>query len=238
MAIRSGNTCRGEFWSDARMYFPMLPRYYPVQRCPLCSHYYFFDDAKFGMADSVMLKGRQKKLIWKSVWGKKYDVIDKEEDLRSRKEEQKTKEMIALEELQDKIHKEVCENCFGELTYREMFEAEKDLLIDGVSDSHRELFLTTLIHAYNDAKVGRARSEKERIPEEYQRLFRPYAIRLIECLGESKTLTAELWREVGDFKKAVELCQKQIAGGKDTNYVRQVLERAEKNDSDVFQITV
>lgn len=44
--IVSGNTSFGKSWSDTRTFFPMLPRNYPIQKCPHCGKYYFLEDAE------------------------------------------------------------------------------------------------------------------------------------------------------------------------------------------------
>lgn len=46
MSIASGNTFRGTAWSDTRSEYPMLPQVSPIQRCPHCKKYYFFEQAK------------------------------------------------------------------------------------------------------------------------------------------------------------------------------------------------
>lgn len=38
--LRSGNTCHAKQWSDAKQIAPMLPQLSPVQKCPMCGHYY------------------------------------------------------------------------------------------------------------------------------------------------------------------------------------------------------
>lgn len=41
VSLKSGNTLGGTFWSDQRLFAPMLPRVSTVQRCPHCGHYFF-----------------------------------------------------------------------------------------------------------------------------------------------------------------------------------------------------
>lgn len=41
VSLMSGNTFGGTFWSDQRLFAPMLPRVSAVQRCPHCGHYFF-----------------------------------------------------------------------------------------------------------------------------------------------------------------------------------------------------
>ena len=58
LAIFSGNTCRGEVWSDSRHYYPMMPQYSPIQKCPECGRYFFKEDGDFKMVDSVTVDGK------------------------------------------------------------------------------------------------------------------------------------------------------------------------------------
>lgn len=46
MSLASGNTLSGTVWSDTRREYPMLPEVSPIQQCPHCKKFYFFDQAK------------------------------------------------------------------------------------------------------------------------------------------------------------------------------------------------
>lgn len=46
MSLESGNTIGMSLWSDTRRIFPMFPEASPIQRCPHCRKYYFYEDAK------------------------------------------------------------------------------------------------------------------------------------------------------------------------------------------------
>ena len=225
MAIASGNTFSGEIWSDSRRYYPMLPHYSPIQKCPHCSHYYFEYDGHFEMASTVSVNGKQVKLEWPSrfLWRR-----NKDEEIV------KTPEMIEMEAIRKRINDEVRKNCFGDLSYQELAEAEKDILVDGISDKRRIKYLITFLFALNDSKYGRARSEKEIISDYYQAQFRTVALALIDLFGENKTITAELWRELGFFDKSIELCKGLIAKGVDAPVVKQIMEKAKAKDSDAF----
>lgn len=43
LTLLSGNTFRGQQWSDWRRKFPMLPEVSSIQKCPSCGMYYFTD---------------------------------------------------------------------------------------------------------------------------------------------------------------------------------------------------
>ena len=45
-SIMSGNTFRGTMWSDGKKDYPMLPSPSPIQRCPKCGKYYFYEDGE------------------------------------------------------------------------------------------------------------------------------------------------------------------------------------------------
>ena len=225
LALTSGNTFSAEIWSDSRRYYPML--HYPssIQKCYHCSHYFFLEDAQCGMADVVTIDGLQKEIKWPSLFD--WNVDHKEE-------QDKTPEMIEMEEIRNRINEDVSKNRFGELTYRELAEGEKELLQDGVSEKRRLEYLYAYLFAYNDAKYGRANVDLETVPEQFQKLFHDCAMALIECCGEDKVITAELWRELGNFDKSKELCQRLIAAGTDVEVVQQILERAEQKNTDAF----
>ena len=225
MAIASGNTFSGEIWSDSRRYFPMLPSYSPIQKCPHCGHYFFDDDGHFEMADTVAVNGKQVKVEWPSHFSWRRN---KEE------EKEKTPEMLEMETLRNRINNEVLKNRFGDLTYRELAEAESDVLTDGISDKRRQEYLITFLYAYNDARYGRAHADKEAIPETYRLKFKDIVLGLIESFGEKRTITAELWRELGNFGKSIELCQNLIASDTDVQVARQILEKAKANDAEAF----
>ena len=43
--IMSGNTYGAWLWSDSKQIASMLPQVSPIQKCPTCGHYYFFEKA-------------------------------------------------------------------------------------------------------------------------------------------------------------------------------------------------
>ena len=225
MALASGNTFSGEIWSDSRRYFPMLPHYSPIQKCTHCSRYYFADDGHFEMASTVAFNGKQVKVEWPSRFSWRRDNDE---------EIVKTPEMIEMEALRNRINDEVCKNLFGDLSYQELAEAENDVMVDGISVDRRIEYLITYLFAFNDSKYGRAGSEKEIISDYYHAKFRTVALTLIELFGEERTITAELWRELGFFDKSTELCEGLILKGTDVQAVKQIMERAKAEDPDAF----
>lgn len=224
MAISSGNTIRGEVWSDTRHYYPMLPHYSTIQQCPTCARYFYFQDGNFEMTKTVAVNGIQVPVEWPSFrwrW-------------RGEEDPEKRPEMMATKAIRDKIHEQVLKNRFGDLTYAELADARKDVLTGDVSDERKEEYLLLYLYAYNDAKVGRVRSEKENIPEEYNELFRKCASYLIDMFGEKRAITAELWRELGEFDKCIEICENLLAEGIEGGIVKQILEHARIRDIDPF----
>ena len=225
VAIASGNTIGGMIWSDSKSIYPMLPQTSPIQKCPHCSRYYFLDSVKRDLARVVTVDGKEIELKWLSIW----DRIEKKDEGR-----EKTPEELEMEKIRERVDKEASKNRFGELNYQDLAEAFKDLMLDDVSEEHRVTYQFAYVFAYNDARTGRAHSDKEDIPESYNALFRECAMGLIEHFGEEMTITAELWRELGNFDKSIELCQKLIAVGTDVGVVKQILERAQNSDPSVF----
>lgn len=52
MQLASGNTIGAVLWSDAKQVAPMLPQVSPVQKCPMCGHYYLLNNVQFEEGDT------------------------------------------------------------------------------------------------------------------------------------------------------------------------------------------
>ena len=221
LALASGNTFEGEIWSDSRQWYPMLLTPSSIQKCPHCSHYFFYDD---GNPKEIVME------VWENAWvtWRLFRNGSRE------KQPERSPEQLAQLEKEQKIQDDARKNRFGDLAYKEIEEAKNDLIDENCTEEHRKRYLLSFLFAYNDAQYGRAHSKKEDIPEYYQERFREVAKDLIDLFGEEKTLTAELWRELGNFEKSIELCQSLIENGKDVGVVKQILERAQNQDSDAF----
>ena len=199
----------------------MLPRPSIIQKCSHCGRYFFYEDSN---PKPALIRSRLDIAV-----DMFYDKVVDSQGL--------SQEPVDIEEeseMEKKIHEEAYINHFGHLSYHELLQAGKDILIDGITMERRIEYLISLLHAYNDAGHGRAGVEKATILENDHKAFRDCALELIDCFGEGKTLTAELWRELGEFDKSIEVCQGLIAKGTDVNVVHLILERAKEHDQDVF----
>ena len=225
LALASGNTFDGEVWSDSRQWYPMMLEPSIIQKCPHCSHYYYYYDGNPKAAVMEVWESPMKRIKWR---------IYRNGARVERPEPEKTPEQLARLEIEQKIQDEASKNRFGYLTLPETDEARKDLIHEESTLDNKKEYLLSYLFAYNDARYGRANTDKGILLEYYHERFREVAKDLIELFGEDKTLTAELWRELGCFEKSIEVCYKLTAAGKDVEVVRQIREHAEARDPNVF----
>ena len=142
-----------------------------------------------------------------------------------------------VEAQEDKLRKEASENGFGTLTYRELSDAHDDILYRCATPDQEKEYYLAYIHAYNDARYGRAGVEKEDPPVEYQLRFEDYIGALTAMCHEPSTLCAEMYRELGGhYDECIDMCHKLLDSGIDVDIVRQILAHAKAHDSDVFEI--
>ena len=225
LSITSGNTCRGEVWSDLMCYYPMLRRPSFIQRCPHCSRYYYY---RAGHPCHAPIKRRMPR---EDFVGGLYD------DLDGIAEPQKKSYIEILEEKTDEeIRKKARRNQFGDLDYKEVAEAEEDVMNTSPSEKKKQEFWLYYIHAYNNAKYGRTNIQEEVIAEAYQVRFRQYAERLITSIGDKSIVAADLYREQGEFEKSMESCRYLMDNDIDANIAYQIYRRARIKDPDVFQL--
>lgn len=52
LSLASGNTFRGECWSDTKVFYPMFPTISHIQKCPSCGKYYFKADVESRQGDN------------------------------------------------------------------------------------------------------------------------------------------------------------------------------------------
>lgn len=52
LSLASGNTFRSKYWSDTKVFHPMLPTVSPIQKCPSCGKYYFKADVESRQGDN------------------------------------------------------------------------------------------------------------------------------------------------------------------------------------------
>ena len=226
LSLVSGNTFDGEVWSDTREWYPMLIEPSWIQKCPHCSRYFQHD---FGCPKHVEFE------VWKPVPFE--DVMSGLFVGGSRKRrpvKELTPERLVILEKEKQIKEEARNNRFGWLTYKEIDEAWPDLKTLDDSVECRKQYLLSFLHAYNDAKYGRARVEKEDIPERFQVRFQEVAKELIKIYGYSSPLTAELLRELERYDEAIDMCTRMISFKRKVPVIRQILSHAEAHDPNPF----
>ena len=139
---------------------------------------------------------------------------------------------------EEKARDEACWNFFCGMNFTDLFCASKDLEATKTSEEQWDRYLLECVFAYNDEKTKRADRDFEPIFEAGEWAFRMIAEKVIARFGEDKTITAELYRELGNFDKSIELCHKLIAAGTDVEAVKQILAHAEQHDPEVFLLQV
>ena len=142
-----------------------------------------------------------------------------------------------IQKHEDELRQEASDNGFGTLTYRDLYDAHDDMLCRRTTPNQEEEYLLAYIHAYNDARYGRAGVEKEEPSLGYRLRFEDYIGQLTAMWQEPSALCAELIREFGGhFDECIEMCHKLLDSEIDIEFVRQILARAEVHDSEVFEI--
>ena len=196
-SIYSGNTFGGKQWSDTKNDYPMLPNPSPVQHCPKCKGYYFYEDAK------------RKPLSYSLFESKKpYEEADK--------------------------------NGYGHLSFEQTNEAYDSLLTEELSDERKALLGILWLFKYNDEYGGRYTQEKE-APEGILNKRKDVLQGLIQLHLESNNnlFVAELYRELGEFDKCIELASRaQEEGGFQAVVAEQIIQHAKDEDANVFEINM
>ena len=211
-SILSGNTFRGTVWSDSKKDYPMLPSTSPIQRCPKCGAYYFYEEGK-----PVDMNEKE---FRKTLKGIKLSETDIEKQYRK-----------ALNEWSD----EACNNGFGHLNEQESREAYKSLYSESLSKQKKTNLLVTRLYAFNDEYL---RGGNTLLPD-LQTVQEDFIFKIIDLYPNDTIFIAELYREIGQFKKAIELLHKVITPKLDeqsAEAAKKILEYAEQNDRTVFVI--
>lgn len=123
---------------------------------------------------------------------------------------------------------------WGDLSYKSLKEAFEQIQPSG--DDEKELRLM-LLHGYNDNYGGCADSElPSDAPIDERKYFEDNAKRLIELIPDNKLFCAEIYRELGEFEKSLELLNGVAITANLADFVEQIKSRALQHDSRVFII--
>lgn len=136
------------------------------------------------------------------------------------------------------IREETYQNHFGELTF-ELVDAAYDELSNGqLSDERTSELLFLWLFIYNDVYGGRNNNDSTPIPlPDLKQKHAEVLQKLIALNGENILFIAELYRELGQYDKCIELTKAMIEADEDGAAVaKQFLHHAEMSDSKVFQL--
>lgn len=213
-SILSGNTFAATYWSDGKNDYPMMPSSSPIQRCPKCGRYFFYDDGQ-----SFMMNEEAVKALHKSN-----DLI-------------KLKTMLEeTEKSWRQIHKEADSNGFGHLSEQESMEAFRALYSESLSKERKAEVLMTRLWAFNDEYLRGYNT----LPPEFNVVQEEFTTKLLELFPGDRQFCAEMYREMGEFGKAIEILKDILADDNakhDPEITRKILERAEAQDRTVFIVS-
>lgn len=134
--------------------------------------------------------------------------------------------------------KDGCSFELGTLNYSEMVDAFNQLEAEGFKDIDEELNVRILLfHAYNDM-FRNDNNPTEEVNESDKNLFQKNTLWLIENWTKDDVLQAELYREIGEMKKAKTLLE-NVNTDKDFLIIikNEMIKRININDTKVFEIT-
>jgi len=125
----------------------------------------------------------------------------------------------------------------GELTVQEAREALEQLTADGFENTTEEAMIRLLFfQTYNDEYL-RYEDEPRETPTDDHALFVECGLWLIDHYAEDPVLKAEYYREIGEMEKAKSILESaEMEDDFHKELVKQILERVEKGDTQVFLI--
>ncbi len=236
-SIISGNTFCGTVWSDSKQEYPMLPSPSPVQRCPNCDSFFFYDDSSPHQLEEPMSA-----LSW-----------DDWTDWDNGGSDDGKKDTGPQEEAR--------KNGFGELSFEET-DAAFSLLYDSADEKRQATLLALWLFSYNDRFGGRRQEPIEvssggtkitfriegRIPKHLgdcpdntKQRFRFVAGELCRRFPHNRLLVSELLRETGDFEGSIEVAGEFLTAINPDNphqgeIARQIIAHARAGDRAVFAL--
>ena len=215
MSIASGNTFGGTIWSDSKRDFPMLPQPSLIQYCPHCGHYFFYEDGK---AKALPSEQDKPKILWRK--------------------EAKKDEQSQTDYKWRMVQEETFANRFGELSFEQIDAAYDELSSDSLADERLNQLLFLWLFIFNDVYGGRSR--KESVPALSSALAQKHVVvlhKLINLNEGNALFVAEMYRELGNYQKCIELTTALIEANEDGVAVaKQFLQHAMMEDDKVFPL--
>lgn len=215
MSIASGNTFGGTIWSDSKRDYPMLPQPSLIQYCPHCGHYFFYEDGK---AKTLPSDQNKPHLFWRK--------------------EAKKDEQSQIDHQWKMVREETLTNHFGELSFEQIDAAYDELSSDSLTDERLNQLLFLWLFIFNDVYGGRSRVESVPVlsPALVQK-HKEVLHKLINLNEGNSLFVAEMYRELGNYQKCIELTTALIEANEDGAVVaKQFLQRAKMEDAKVFPL--
>jgi len=220
-SIGSGNTCGATLYSDGKCIAPMLPEFPYIIKCKKCKVFYWLKDENY-MGEyhcGDYLKDEKGEYSWvdRNFIGEylkdengKYSFVEKFSDV----------ENLDYAKF---------------LSTKEYIEA---LDLNAYNDKDDEEFLRIrLWWAFNDKK---RKNKKFILKEKDKEIYESNCVKLIELLDKNKVdgklMCAELYRNLGDYKKCMDILE--TIDEEDYNWIKELLKKeCEKNNKDVIVLT-
>lgn len=206
--IASGNTFGAWLWSDSKQIAPMLPQVSPVQKCPMCGHYFFIKEARFIEGDTYSDE---------EGWLSFDEAIEAFDELMTddRRHIDEWNAMIRIDK------------------FDEDSEAFKTWLHN---NKQKDLESLTIIiaWAFNDM----IRNGEEPSQEQYEVFKTTVSSNLKQpILSNNQLLRAELYREIEEFDECLATLE-NFNPEDDflANIKKDIIDRAQKRDNKVFVI--
>ena len=130
---------------------------------------------------------------------------------------------------------EAYQNGFGHLTEQESREAYESLYSESLSKEKKTNLLVTRLYAFNDEYL---RNGNTLLPD-LQTVQEDFILKIIDLYPDDTIFIAELYREIGQYEKAIELLSGVLTSEMDEQsaiVARKILEHAEIHDRSVFFI--
>ena len=127
---------------------------------------------------------------------------------------------------------------FGNLSFEQTNDAFDELYNEKLEEGYKMQLLFLWLYKYNDKYGGREGENcPERCPESMTERRAAIVDTLLDCQANNVLLCAELYREIGEFDKCIELAT-PLADGEDfsAEVARKFIEHAKKHDTLVFQL--
>ena len=127
-----------------------------------------------------------------------------------------------------------CNSSWGHLSYKSLKEALGQLQPQGKDEITLRIML---LQGFNDHYGGcHGTLPRTDAPADEHKFFNDNAKRLLELISENKLFCAEIYRELGEFDKSLELLNDIACDNRIAAIAEHIKERASRRDSRVFVV--